>query len=158
MDSVQCNIYSADSHHAIWIANNASFILQGHAMLHGQPSFQYLLSWFPPMLHGQPKYQHLLLRCPPCCMDNQHFNIYSSDSHHATWTAYHSTFTLHINAMLHVQPTFQHLLFTLPPQSVTCLGRLQLHFCDFLLHQRHLISWIPRTTWQKVTGHTSQFY
>ena len=110
------------------------------------------------MLHGQPTYQHLLLRCPPCCMNTQHFNIYSSDSLHATWTAHHSTYTLHINAMLQLQPTFQHLLFTLPPQSVICLGRFELHFCDFLLHQVHLISWKPRTTWQKVTGHTSQFY
>ena len=110
------------------------------------------------MLNGQPTYQHLLFRCPPCCMDIQHFDIYYSDSRHATWTAYHSTFTLHINAMLHVQLTFQHLLFTIPPQSVTCLGSLQLHFCDFLLHQGHLITWIPRATWHKVTGHTSQFY
>ena len=73
-------------------------------------------------------------------MDTQHIYFYSSDYRHATWTAYHSTFTLHINAMLHVQPTFQHLPFTLPPQSVTCLGRMQLHFCDFLLYQGHLFT------------------
>jgi hypothetical protein len=66
-------------------------------------------------------------------MDTQHFNIYSSDFRHATWSAYHSTFNLHINAMLHVQSTFQHLLFTLPPQSVTCLGRLQIHFFLFFI-------------------------
>ena len=117
----------ADSRHATWTAYISIFTLLVLAMLHGQPT-----------------YQHLLLRCLPCCMDTQHFNIYSSGSRHATWNAYHSTFTLHINAMLHVQPTFQHLLFTLTPHSLTCLGRLQLHFCNFLLHQRHLISWIPR--------------
>jgi hypothetical protein len=38
------------------------------------------------------------------------------------------------------------------------LGRFQLHFCNFLLHQGHLISWKPKATWQKVIGHTSQFY
>ena len=123
MDSEQCNISIADSRHSTWTACISLFTLL-----------------IPAMLHGLPTYQHLLLRSPPCCMDTQHFNIKSSDSRHTTWNAYHSTFTLHINAMLHVEPTFQHLLFTLPPQSVTCLGRLQIHFCDILLRQGQLIS------------------
>ena len=153
---------------------NATFTLQIPTMLDGKRTMQHFLCRFTPFykdslhfiiyspdsrdVHGQPSYQHLLLKCPPCCMDNQHFNIYSSDSRHSTWNAYHSTFTLHFNTMLHVQPTFQHLLFTLPPQSVTCLGRFQIHFCDILLRQGHLISWKTRATWLKVTGHTSQFY
>ena len=138
MDSEQCNISFADSRHSTWTAYISLFTLL-----------------IPAMLHGQPTYQHLLFRCPPCCMDTQHFKINSSDSRHATCNAYHSTFILHINATLHVQPTFQHLLFTLPPQTVTCLGRFQIHFCDILLHQGHLISWKTRATWQ-VTSHTSQ--
>ena len=43
MDSVQCNIYSADYLHATWTAYNATFTLQIPAMLHGQPTFQHVL-------------------------------------------------------------------------------------------------------------------
>ena len=123
MDSKKCNIYFADSRYDTW-----TFYISIFTLL------------IPAMLHGQPTYQHLILRCRHASWTPNISKIYSSDTRHATWTAYHSTFTLHINAMINVQPTFRHLIFTLTPQSVTCLGRFQLHFCDFLLHQGHLIS------------------
>ena len=62
----------------------------------------------PAMLNGQPTFQHLHFRFTPCYINSLHFNIYSSDSRHATWRAHISTFSLQISAMLHEKPTFQH--------------------------------------------------
>ena len=103
MDSLQCNIYSPHYCHATWTAYNSKFILHIHAMLHGQPTFQLLLSTLPhatwtanlstftllitTMLHGQPTFQHLHSTLLLCYMDSVHFNIYSSDFRHSTWTA-----------------------------------------------------------------------
>jgi hypothetical protein len=66
------------------------------------------------MLHGQTTLQHLL------------FNY-----RQATWTAYNSTFNLHITAMLHGQPTLQHLFSTLPPSYIDSL-QFNFHPPDYL--------------------------
>jgi len=85
--------------------------------------------------------------------------------------AMHTFSNLFVSVILHTFWCVEYLLwapltvsihsekwFIRNPKSVTCLGRLQLHFCDFLLYQGHQISWISRATLQKITGHTSQFY
>ena len=78
------------------------------------------------------------LPCPagPCPTLPLHFNIFSSDYHHATWRAHISTFTQHFSAMVHGQPTFEHLLFRITPCYMNSLNSnfYSSHYCK--LHEQ----------------------
>ena len=75
-------------------------------------------------------------RALPCPALPLHFNIFSADYNHATWTANISTFTQQFHAMVHGQATFEHLLFRITPCCMNSLNSIIYtpHYCK--LHEQ----------------------
>ena len=110
------------------ILNTKSHMIEGH-----RPHITILLiAW---------RKQHLPCPALPCTALPWpalplHFNIFSADYHHATWTAHNSTFTQHFPAMIHGQHTFEHLLFRITPCYMNSLNSniYSPHYCK--LHEQ----------------------